>query len=193
MTKLEQAARELLEAMWCKSLRVIAQKEAALRAALAEPKKPEECANGCPPLQVCDYCQKVEQAEQEPSGFTAEQQDRFAAAFDVAFAKAGLPQKKQAKQEPVCKRCHGTKLVFDGEIDNIGGVPLEVPIECVKDCPDCSVPVQPVKQEPELPYHPCTGILIDALKDLGEYGEKILTRWDKCRAIEDAKFMEKNK
>ena len=33
---------------------------------VAEPKKPEECANGCPPLQVCDYCQTAEQAEQKP-------------------------------------------------------------------------------------------------------------------------------
>jgi len=39
----------------------------------------------------------VQQAEQE---FTAEQQDRFATAFDEAFAKAGLPQ-KQTEQEPV--------------------------------------------------------------------------------------------
>ena len=28
--------------------------------------KPEECANGCPKNQVCDYCQRAEQAEQEP-------------------------------------------------------------------------------------------------------------------------------
>ena len=32
--------------------------------------------------------------------FTAEQQNRFATAFDEAFAKAGLPQ-KQAEQEPL--------------------------------------------------------------------------------------------
>ena len=52
---------------------------------------------------------------------------------------------REALAEPVCKRCNGTKLVSDGEIDNIGGADLEVPIECVKDCPDCA---EPVKQEP---------------------------------------------
>jgi hypothetical protein len=28
----------------------------ALREALAQPKKPDECANGCPERTVCDYC-----------------------------------------------------------------------------------------------------------------------------------------
>ena len=38
------------------------------------PQKPEECANGCPPLQVCDYCQTAEQAEQEPVAWLADGQ-----------------------------------------------------------------------------------------------------------------------
>ena len=68
-TKLEQAARQALgalvraEAMYGQPNADI---QTALREALAEPKKPEECANGCPQLQVCDYCQIAEQAEQEP-------------------------------------------------------------------------------------------------------------------------------
>ena len=64
MTKLEQAAREVIRqhSMECLSDKAVD----ALREALAEPKKPEECANGCPRLQVCDYCQIAEQAEQEP-------------------------------------------------------------------------------------------------------------------------------
>ena len=73
--------------------------------------------------------------------FTAEQQNRFATAFDEAFAKAGLPQ-KQAEQEPVCKRCNGTKIVPDGKMYNVDGFQLEVPIECVKDYPDCTAPVR---------------------------------------------------
>ena len=63
----------------------------------------------------------------------------------VTLYKSALAAIREALAEPVCKRCNGTKLVYDGEIDNIGGVDLEVPIECVKDCPDCA---KPVKQEP---------------------------------------------
>ena len=54
---------------------------------------------------------------------------------------------QQAEQEPVCKRCNGTKIVPDGKMYSVDGFQLEVPIECVKDCPDCAAP-QPVKQEP---------------------------------------------
>ena len=48
----------------------------------------------------------------------------------------------QAEQEPVCKRCNGTKIVPDGKMYNVDGFQLEVPIECVKDCPDCTAPVR---------------------------------------------------
>ena len=77
----------------------------------------------------------------------------------------GLKAAQQpVQQEPVCKRCHGTKLVSDGEIDNIGGAPLEVPIECVKDCPDCSVPVQQVDltYSQKVDKQPVIDVLIEA-------------------------------
>ena len=72
--KLEQAARQALEALeqwkehdaWHKRNDWNDEDESAitaLREALAEPKKPEECAKRCPPFQVCDYCQKAEQAD----------------------------------------------------------------------------------------------------------------------------------
>ena len=88
--KLEQAARQALEALEKFGIEVgvngsVGTAITALREALAEqakhepvlwgddkfapherPQKPEKCANGCPPLQVCDYCQTAEQAEQEP-------------------------------------------------------------------------------------------------------------------------------
>lgn len=66
MNKLEQAARELLDAMKCKSLRVITQKETALREALAEQaeQRPQNCGTGYCSCIECPY--EAEQAEQEP-------------------------------------------------------------------------------------------------------------------------------
>lgn len=44
--------------------------------------------------------------------------------------------------EVKCKTCNGTRIVSDGAMYcSSGGIPFECgPIECVKDCPDCSKP-----------------------------------------------------
>lgn len=44
--------------------------------------------------------------------------------------------------EVKCKTCHGTRTVSDGAMYcSSGGIPFECgPIECVKDCPDCTKP-----------------------------------------------------
>jgi hypothetical protein len=41
---------------------------------------------------------------------------------------------------PICKTCGGTRIVDDGALRcSAGGIPFENgPINCVKDCPDCS-------------------------------------------------------
>ena len=57
------------------------------------------------------------------------------------------------KDEPVaCKRCNGTGVVDDGEIDCYSdGTPyLNGPVKCVKDCPDCHPPTKTApKDEPD--------------------------------------------
>jgi hypothetical protein len=47
--------------------------------------------------------------------------------------------------EVKCKTCNGTRIVSDGAMYcSSGGIPFECgPIECVKDCPDCSKPSNP--------------------------------------------------
>ena len=58
----------------------------------------------------------------------------------------GLIRKsKQEQGEPVeCKRCGGSGVIDDGEIDCYeDGTPFENGlIKCVKDCPDCATPQQ---------------------------------------------------
>ncbi|MBP5055327.1 hypothetical protein [Pseudomonas chlororaphis] len=46
---------------------------------------------------------------------------------------------------PACKTCNGTRLVSDGAMHcSAGGIPFENgPIDCVKDCPDCTQAAQP--------------------------------------------------
>lgn len=45
---------------------------------------------------------------------------------------------------PACKACNGTRLVSDGVLHcSAGGIPFENgPIDCVKDCPDCTPAAQ---------------------------------------------------
>jgi hypothetical protein len=53
------------------------------------------------------------------------------------------PQSKQEQDKPIeCKRCGGSGVIDDGEIDCYeDGTPFENgPIKCVKDCPDCTKP-----------------------------------------------------
>lgn len=55
-------------------------------------------------------------------------------------------KEKPAKPEanPVCKTCNGTHILSDGALYcSAGGIPYENgPIECVKDCPDCTPAAQ---------------------------------------------------
>ena len=81
----------------------------ALREALAKPKKPEECAKGCPPLQVCDYCQKAEQADEIDWIET-----------NKALAKEIIEMKKQAEQEQIRLQCTTCGTVY------ANGVPPQV-------------------------------------------------------------------
>ena len=47
--------------------------------------------------------------------------------------------------------------------------------------------IEEAEQEPvAFPYHPCTWILIDAIKNLKQY--EVLSKWDQCRLKEDAKW-----
>jgi len=75
---------------------------------------------------------------------------------DVDDAITSLRQAiAEAEQEPVaCKRCGGSGVVDDGEIDCYeDGTPYaNGPIKCVKDCPDCTHP-QP-KREPLTVWKP---------------------------------------
>lgn len=57
----------------------------------------------------------------------------------------------EQKDEPVaCKRCNGTGVVDDGEIDCYSdGTPyLNGPVKCVKDCPDCHPPTKTAPKKP---------------------------------------------
>ena len=74
--------------------------------------------------------------------------DKANAEIDSAITslrQAIAEAEKQEQGEPVaCKRCGGSGVVDDGEIDCYeDGTPYENgPIKCVKDCADCTTPQQ---------------------------------------------------
>jgi len=104
---------------------------AAAAAREAKPKKPEECAKGCPPLQVCDYCQKAEQAEQEPVLWG-----------DGKFA----PHERPQKREPVAWRCTRNDISDINYADDDESLKY---FECRNyDIEPLYAAPQPVKQEP---------------------------------------------
>lgn len=102
-----------------------------------------------PPKPICDEAKRIAELERALAGMLFAFDDGVGLDWSedlLDFARKLTAAKEfKAALKPAefkCKTCNGTRIVSDGAMYcSSGGIPFECgPIECVKDCPDCSKP-----------------------------------------------------